>query len=135
MSAAAAAVVSARPSLTVGGQDRPSLTGGLLRLRVEENVHGLYSCEATFGNWGSSNGSTGFLYFDRQILDFGKDFVVGFGGKTIFTGRVTGLESVFDDSSPPALTVLAGSNRRRAPARPWRRRWERACSSGSTPPP
>jgi uncharacterized protein len=107
LSAAAAAVVSARPSFTVGGQDRPSLTGGLLRLRVEENVHGLYSCEATFGNWGSSNGSTGFLYFDRRILDFGKDFVVGFGGKTIFTGRVTGLESVFDDSSPPALTVLA----------------------------
>jgi phage protein D len=91
----------------VAGEDRPSLAGGLLSLRVEENVHGLYTCEATFGNWGPAGGATGFLYFDRQILDFGKDFVVSFSGRRIFAGRVSALEAAFDDASPPTMTVLA----------------------------
>jgi phage protein D len=91
----------------VAGRDRPSLTGGLLALRIEENVHGLYSCEATFGNWGAVGGSTGYLYFDRQILDFGKDFLVTFAGERIFTGRVMAVEADYHEASPPTLTVLA----------------------------
>jgi phage protein D len=107
VSSSTAAVISARPAFSVGGQDRPSLVGGLLSMRVEENVRGLYSCEAMFGNWGPAGGATGFLYFDRQILDFGKDFVVSFAGTRIFSGRVSGLEAAFDDASPPTMTVLA----------------------------
>jgi phage protein D len=102
----ASAVISARPTFSVGGRTRPSLTGGLLDLRIREHVHGLSSCEATFGNWGAAQGSTGFLYFDRQTLDFGKDLAVSFLGRRVFTGRITGLEAGYYEASPPTLTVL-----------------------------
>jgi uncharacterized protein len=101
-----ATVISARPTFAVGGQDRPSLTGGLLELRIAEDVCGLSSCEATFGNWGSANGSTGFLYFDRRILDFGKDFAVSILGRRVFTGRISGLEAGYFEASPPTITAL-----------------------------
>jgi phage protein D len=100
-------VISARPTFTVAGRERPSLTGGLLSMRVVDHVHGLSSCEATFGNWGAVNGSTGFLHFDRQVLDFGKDIAVSFLGARVFGGRITGLEADFHEASPPTLTVLA----------------------------
>jgi phage protein D len=107
MSSAPAAVISSRPTFSVGGQDRPALSGGLLSLRVEENVDGLYACEATFGNWGAAGGSTGFLYFDRQVLDFGKDFDVTIAGKKVFSGRISSLEAEFAEAGPPTITVLA----------------------------
>jgi phage protein D len=107
MSSAPSAVISPRPTFSVGGQDRPALSGGLLSLRVEENVDGLYACEATFGNWGAAGGSTGFLYFDRQVLDFGKDFDVTIAGKKVFSGRVSSLEAEFAEAGPPTITVLA----------------------------
>jgi phage protein D len=100
-------VTSARPAFSVGGRERAPLTGGLLDLRVHEDVDGLSSCEATFGNWGAANGATGFLHFDRDVLDFGKDFAVSFAGKRVFTGRITALEAGYFDASPPTLTVLA----------------------------
>lgn len=102
----AATVISARPTFTVSGRDRPSLTGGLLDLRIAEHVHGLSSCEATFGNWGASDGATGFLYFDRRILDFGKDVTVSVAGRRVFAGRITGLEAGYFEASPPTITAL-----------------------------
>lgn len=99
-------VINARPTFTVGGQERPSLTGGLLEMRVCEHVHGLSSCEATFGNWGSADGATGFLYFDRRILDFGSELTVAFNGTQMFSGRITGLEAGYFEASPPTITVL-----------------------------
>jgi phage protein D len=101
------AVISARPTFTVAGSDRPSLSGGLLTMRVCDHVHGLSSCEATFGNWGAVDGSTGFLHFDRQMLDFGKELSVSFLGGRVFSGRITALEAEFYEASPPTLTVLA----------------------------
>ena len=41
---------------------------------IVENTNGLYRCEAKFGNWGKNDSNTGFLYFDRSVLDFGKTF-------------------------------------------------------------
>jgi uncharacterized protein len=102
----APAVISARPTFTVRGQERASLTGGLLELRVHEHVHGLSSCEATFGNWGAADGATGFLYFDRKILDFGAELEVAFAGTKLFSGRITGLEGGYFEASPPTITAL-----------------------------
>lgn len=95
---------AARPSFTVGGQAAPSLSGGLLRMHVEESTEGLYACEATFANWG---GTAGFLLFDRRTLDFGKDFVIDVGGDVLFRGRIGALEAAFPEGSPPTITVLA----------------------------
>ena len=101
------AIRPSRPAFKLGGRALASLSAALLDLRVEESVRGLYSCEATFGNWGSANGSTGFLYFDRQTFDFGKELQVLLGVDALFTGRITGLEARFPEGRPPALAVLA----------------------------
>jgi phage protein D len=100
-------IQSSRPTIAVEGQDRPALSGGLLSLRLEENVEGLYSCEVTFGNWGASNGKPDFLHFDRRLLEFGKELKVKLGTDELFAGKITALEGSFPDAAPPELNVLA----------------------------
>ena len=101
----------ARPALSVDGRVDAALATGLLSLAVQEDTAGLYRCEATFGNWGTGNGSVDFLYFDRQVLDFGKDFTVEMGDgeaqSRIFSGRIMALEGRFPSQSPPEILVLA----------------------------
>jgi phage protein D len=108
---AAPATYSARPRIQVGGQEQPALAQQLQTLFVEETVAGLYRCEASFLNWGPRNGRVGFLYFDRDVLDFGQDLVIemgaGDGAGTIFEGRVMALEGRFTNARPPELLVLA----------------------------
>src|SRR4051812_38799935 len=100
-------VSPARPSVAVGGRDDASLAEGLIQLRIEESTDGLYRCEACFGNWGSASGATTFLYFDRRLLDFGKELTFSIGGTPLFRGRVSGLEADFPEGAAPRLTVLA----------------------------
>ena len=104
-------VQAARPTIRVGDADQPALVQGLLSLLVAEQVNGLYRCEARFGNWGSppagGGGTAGFLYFDRQLLDFGKPFSVKLGDDVIFDGRIMGLEADFPEGRAPEITVLA----------------------------
>lgn len=101
------AVRASRPTVTVGGQDQPSLTEGLLHVQIEETLEGLSTCEASFGNWGPAGSRIGFLYFDRRTLDFGKEIQFKVGGDVLFTGRVMSLEAEFPEGRAPAITVLA----------------------------
>lgn len=98
---------SARPVFRVDGQDQEALGSGLLEMVVEDDADGLSYGRITFGNWGSANNTTGFLYFDRALLEFGKDFEIMFDGTALFRGRILGLEAEFPESEPPRLTVLA----------------------------
>jgi phage protein D len=100
-------IKSARPSFKVAGQSVASLSEALIELRIDENLEGLYACEALFGNWGPVGTSTTYLYFDRQTLEFGKDFHVLVGPDAIFKGRITGLEARFPEGEPPSIAVLA----------------------------
>jgi len=103
-----ASLQPATPRLSVDGVDNPeSLEEHLLVLVIVETSAGLYRCEATFGNWGNAQGRIGYLFFDRQTLDFGKSFVVRLRGESLFEGRITGLEARFPESSQPEVTVLA----------------------------
>lgn len=97
----------ARPTIFVGGKEEATLSQGLLRLSVEENTLGLYRGEACFGNLGPKDNQTGFLYFDRKKLDFGKAFQVKLDADTIFEGAITGLEADFGEGAPPQISVLA----------------------------
>jgi phage protein D len=97
----------ARPQITVDGRARTELAAGLLRMRIREDQHGMYSCEATFGNWGPAGGGVGFLYFGRDTLEFGKAFVVALDETTVFSGRIMAIEAIFQDGGAPELTVLA----------------------------
>jgi phage protein D len=97
----------ARPTIRLGGKDSDALTERLVRLRLQEDQAGLSSCEATFENWGTVEGSLGYLYFGRGQLDFGKDLGVMLDQSTLFGGRITAIEAAFPDGAPPELTVLA----------------------------
>jgi phage protein D len=99
--------IDARPIINVAGQDKPELAEGLLSFIIVEHVTGLYRCEATFGNWGTINNDIGFLYFGRDLLDFGKAFKIKLGTDTIFDGRIMGLEAHFPEGHAPQLNVLA----------------------------
>jgi uncharacterized protein len=96
-----------RPQIRLDGKDAPSLSAGLIRLRVHEDQTGLLSCEATFGNWGPADGRVGFLYFGRDQLEFGKDLDVVGDEATLFSGRISAIEGTFPDGAPPLVTVLA----------------------------
>lgn len=93
--------------MIVGGQEAPELGPELLSLIIAENTTGLYRCEARFGNWGSVNNKTDFLFFDRKILDFGKDFQVKLESDSLFQGKIMGLEANFGEGKSPEISVLA----------------------------
>src|SRR5690349_20808566 len=105
------AVIAARPLINVAGEDNMILSDGLLSLSVLENTQGLYRCEAVFGNWGAADRDIGFLYFRRDILEFGKPWQVKIGhgsnAGTIFDGRIMGLEARFPEGQAPQIGVLA----------------------------
>jgi phage protein D len=102
------AIKSSRPTVRVDGKDSESVTGGLLRARVREDVHGLCNCELEVGNWGPVDGEhSGFLFFDRGALDFGKELELKVGDGTLFRGRITAIEARFPEGAPPTVVVLA----------------------------
>jgi phage protein D len=103
----ATGLATARPAFTVGGEDKAFLAAALLGLVVHETVAGLFRCEATFGNWGNKEGQAGFVFFDRDVFEFGKDFTVKVGDAAIFEGRITGLEAHFPEGRPAEVVVLA----------------------------
>lgn len=100
-------LVSARPAIFVGGEEKPQLAAELTSMLINESVSGLYRCEAKFGNWGNVNNTTDFLFFDRRTLEFGKDFEVKLGDDVLFGGKIMGLEADYPEGQPPQISVLA----------------------------
>jgi phage protein D len=103
---------ASRPVISVDGCAENALGDALLvSLLVEESTAGLFRCEARFGNWGPRDTSAGFLLFDRDLLDFGKEIVVELGpqgnARRVFRGRISGMEGNFPAASAPELTILA----------------------------
>ena len=99
------------PQIILGGQPHVELTNDALTLVVQEHAEGLYHCEITFNNFGASGSGTDYLYFGRDILDYGKDIAVRLGwdenAPPVFEGRITALEASYASGQPPTLTVLA----------------------------
>ncbi|MGH2497405.1 MAG: phage late control D family protein [Ktedonobacteraceae bacterium] len=100
-------IIVGRPTINIAGQDSLELTEGLLSLLIVEHTSGLYRCEATFGNWGEINNDINYLYFNRDLLDFGTTMQVKYGGNALFDGRIMGLEAHFPARAEPTFTVLA----------------------------
>lgn len=104
-------IYSARPKFFIDGREREGLGQGLRSMQVEETSAGLYHCEAVFSNWGPRNGADDFLFFDRQVLDFGKAIRIeaggGVGAGQIFDGRITAIEGRFLRERPHEILVLA----------------------------
>jgi phage protein D len=104
-------IVNSEPVLEIKGQPQPRLNAGLLSLMVEETTAGLYRCEARFGNWGDRGSGVDYLYFDRQLLDFGNPITVSLGAdegrEEVFQGPISAIEGQFLQGEPPQIVVLA----------------------------
>lgn len=109
--AATLPLYSSRPRVKIDGVQDARLDAGILSLSVKEDEQGLYSCEITFGNWGTVNSDLDFLYFDRSVLDFGRSIQIEMGdgnaAAQIFLGKITGIEGRFVESRPPEILILA----------------------------
>jgi phage protein D len=104
-------IVPAEAAFSLDGEPEPRLTPALVSLTVAETIEGLYRCEARFTNWGDRGNGPDYLYFDRDLLDFGKEIsvILGAGDEGIeaFKGRITALEGQFLAGEPPQIVVLA----------------------------
>lgn len=104
-------IVSTDAIIEIDGRARGELSAGLLVLIIEETTEGLYRCEARFGNWGSASNGVDYLYFDRELLDFGKPLRIRMGAgddtAVLFNGRISALEAQFASGGAPSLVVLA----------------------------
>ena len=98
---------SSRPTILIDGEEKSDLEQRLISMLIAENTEGLYRCELTIGNWGPVNNQIGFVYFDRQTIDFGKTLKIKLDADTLFEGRVMALEANFPEGQPPEMTVLA----------------------------
>ncbi|UXH79163.1 phage late control D family protein [Roseateles amylovorans] len=107
MSAETPAVLEiARPSIEIDGQRDAGLCAGLMTMDLIETSEGLARAELTFGNWGGAD-STGFQYFDRQALDFGKPLAVKVGPDLLFRGAISALSAEFPEGRTPQVGVCA----------------------------
>ena len=104
---------ASRPRLAINNKFEREMGEATLRsILVEESTQGLFRCEASFANWGPVPGqSADHRFFDRQLLDFGKEFSVAFGppgeAGPVFAGRITGLEASYFPDRGAELLVLA----------------------------
>jgi len=104
-------IVAAEASLFVGGEAQPQLAAALSSLVVLETTEGLYRCEASFGNWDDRGSGVDYRYFDRKLLDFGKDIVIklgaGDGEAEVFQGKISAIEGQFRKGEPAQVGILA----------------------------
>ncbi len=101
----------AQPKLLIDGQSEDLLAGDLVAMQVEETIAGLYRCELRFNNFGQRTQGIGFLYFGRDVLDFGKEIVVQAGppdsAAAIFQGRISAIEAAYHPDGDVQVAVLA----------------------------
>jgi len=99
------------PTIRIDGIVDEQLPGQLISFRVDESIDGLFSAELLLHNAGKTGGGSGFLYFDRQRLDFGTQLSIsagaGDGAGVIFDGYVTALRADFPGDGTPRFGVSA----------------------------
>lgn len=104
-------IVAAEVALSIDNEAQPLLAGALQSLTVMETTEGLYRCEARFANWGDRGNGPDYVYFDRDLLDFGKTIAVtlraGDGQAGVFTGKISAIEGQFMQQEPPQIVILA----------------------------
>ncbi len=101
-----------RPRVRIDGTFNKALNMDVLSVLVEETSEGLYRCEASFNNYGvPKSGPTDYLYFGRDILDFGKTLELWMGEgeqeRELFKGRISAIEADFPDGGSGQMLVLA----------------------------
>lgn len=104
---------SAAPVFEVDGEVRGELARDLVRLEIDEGTAGLKTLAARFLAFGPEPGVSEerLLYLEGTVFDFGKPLTVSIGApaeaRTVFTGRVSGLEVCFEEGCEPEVVVYA----------------------------
>jgi hypothetical protein len=94
------------PVIIVNSIDNVLFSENLLSLKLVEDIGGQYS-EATFNDWGTVNGSLGYLFSASDTFDVGKLFEVKAQTTELFKGFINGLTVKYPQSGPPQLKVVA----------------------------
>ncbi len=93
--------------IKIDGEFNAEVSGNIVAASVTETVDGLYACEIELLN----HGAGGFMYFERDVLDFGMEieFSVGLGSseEKLFQGYVTAMEATYMEGGGARLTLLA----------------------------
>ncbi len=104
---------SAAPVFTVDGERTGELIRDLLRLEVRHTTRGLRTLKLSLVALGPREGEDrdSLLYLDGEILRFGSELRVSLGpsgsDRTVFLGRVSGIEGHFSEALPPEVVVFA----------------------------
>lgn len=99
------ALISARPTFRVAGQDRPALGEAVLATQVRLPLAGMATAEVRLLNWGN-DGSAESPDYRFQDLHLGDRLEILFGGETVFGGEITAIEERYGDGAPQ-LVLLA----------------------------
>lgn len=83
----------------------------IVSLLVEETTDGLYRCETRVNNYGLRDHGADYLYFGRDVVEFGKGWAVQMGpgdeAQQIFKGRISAIEGEFPHQGGAQMTILA----------------------------
>jgi Bacteriophage probable baseplate hub protein len=97
------------PEVALEGRS-DDLAALLVSASVEETTAGMSRCEVRVDNWTNHSDGPGFLWRDRDLVDFGKALDVTMGPPDeralVFSGRITGIEADYDVTGP-TLVLLA----------------------------
>jgi uncharacterized protein len=96
----------ARPSIEIDGQQNTTLEAALLAYALNDPIDGMANAEMRFGNWGGQDKS-GFQYFDRKTLEFGKEISIKLNDGVLFQGRITAIAGHFPEGGSPEISICA----------------------------
>jgi phage protein D len=104
---------SAAPVFTVDGRRVGELARDVLRLEVRHDTRGLKTLQLHLVALGPRPGEAddALLHLGGDPLRFGSEMRVSLGpsgsDRTVFTGRISGLEGRFTEAAPPEVVVFA----------------------------
>ena len=106
-------LTSAAPIFLVDGERQGRLATSLVRLEIEEDVHGMKRLEARFTAWGRERHQFDEeeRYLDGRLFDFGARIEVTLGrpaeARTVFNGAISAIEAEYREGVEPEVVVFA----------------------------
>lgn len=105
---------SSAPVFLLDGERQGRLATTLVRLEIDEDVHGMKRLSARFTAWGreeKTDTEERERYLDGRIFDFGKQLEVSIGpadtARTVFKGAVSAIEAIYREGCEPEAVVFA----------------------------
>jgi hypothetical protein len=105
-----ASLYSARPSVSIHGPAVVTLTD-IISIRLSENLAQANVLEVCVNNWGMTNGQTGYLYSDGNLLHIGASISLNIDRLILAEGTVTALAPGFPSGSAPTFTFMVDARR------------------------